>query len=142
MTPVPLLLQETCYSRKRLLGNASFLPKHVGGVSSAVVTSTVGGRLQVFWQTWASIRASPRVVSILKNGYTLPFQTRPPLTWEPLLQSGYATSVRQNLLQESVWSLLAKQAIKRVHNPSSLGFYNRLFLVPKPDGGPFWISVL
>ena len=42
-------------------------------------------------------------------------------------------TIRQNLLQESVRSLLAKQAIKRVHNPSSLGFYNRLFLVPKPN---------
>ena len=128
--------------------NASFLPKHVGGVSSvsqsasvanvrdapAVVTSPpIGGRLQVFWQTWASMGASPRVLSILKNCYTLPFQTKPPLTREPLIRSGYVTSVRQNLLQESVRSLLAKQAIKRVHNPSSLGFYNCLFLVPKPN---------
>ena len=137
-----------CFKEASLLGNASFLPKHVGGVSSvkqsasvtnvsdapAVVTSPpVGGRLQVFWQTWASMGASPWVVSILKDGYTLPFQTKPPLTREPLILSHYATSVRQNRLQESVWSLLAKQAVERVHNPSSLGFYNRLFLVPKPN---------
>ena len=55
------------------------------------------------------------------------------LAREPLILSGYATSVRQNLLQELVRSLLAKQAIERVHNPSSLGFYNCLFLVPKPN---------
>ena len=134
------------FKEASLLVNASFLPKHVEGVSSvsqsasvtnvrdapSVVTSPpIGGRLQMFWQTWASMGASPRVVSILKNVYTLPFQTKPPLTREPL--SGYATSVRQNLLQESVRSPLAKQAIEQVHNPSFLGFYNRLFLVPKPN---------
>ena len=136
------------FQGRSVLGNASFLPKHVGGVSSvsqsasvasvrdapAVVTSPpVGGRLQVFWQTWASMGASPRVVSILKNGYTLPFRTKPTLTREPLSRSRYTTFVRQNLLQESVWSVLAKQAIERVHKSSSLGFYNRLFLVPKPN---------
>ena len=129
-----------------LLGNGSFLQKHVGGVSSvsqsdsvanvrdvpAVVTSPpVRGRLQVFWQARASMGPSPLVVSISKNGYTLHFQTKPPLTREPLIQSGYATSVRQNLLQESVQTFLAKQAIEIVHNPSSLGFYNRLFFGSK-----------
>ena len=130
MTPVPFApTGDMFFKEAPLLGNASFLPKHLGGVSSvsqsasvanvrdalAVVTSPpVGGRLQVFWQTWASMGASPRVVSILKNGYTLPFQTKPPRTREPLIRSGYAT-------------------IERVHNPSSLGFYNCLFLVPKPN---------
>ena len=153
VTPVPLApTGDMFFKEVSLLGNASFLRKDVGGVSQsasvtnvrdapAVVTSPpVGGRLQVFWQTWASMGASPRVVSILKNGYTLPFQTKPPLTLEPLILSGYATSVRQNLLQESVRSLLAKQAIERVHNPSCLGFYNRLLLVLKPNNR--WRSIL
>ena len=149
VTPVPFApTGDMFFKEVSLLGNTSFLPKHVGGVSSvsqsasvanvrdapAVVTSPpVGGRLQVFWQTWASMGASSRVVSILKNGYTLPFQTKPMLTREPLIRSCYTTFVRQNLLQESVRSVLAKQAIERVHNSSSLGFYNRLFLVPKPN---------
>ena len=118
VTPVPFApTGDMFFKEASLLGNAAFLLKHVGGVSSvsqsasvtnvrdapAVVTSPpVGGRLQVFWQTWASMGASPRVVSILKNGYTLPFQTKRPLAREPLILSDYATSVRQNLLQESV----------------------------------------
>ena len=125
MTPVPFApTGDMFFKEASLLGNAPFLSKHVGGVSSvsqsssvtnvrdvpAVVTSPpVGGRLQVFWQTWVSMGASPRVVSILKNGYTLPFQTKPPLTREPLIRSGYATTIRQNLLQESVQSLLANK---------------------------------
>ena len=142
-----------CFKEALLLGNASFLPKHAG-VSSlrqsasvinvrdapTVLTSPpVGGRLQVFWQTWASMGASPRVVSILKNGYTLPFQTKPPLAWEPLILSHYATSVRQNRLQELVWSLLAKQAIERVHNPSSQIFTTPSFWFQNQttDGGHF-----
>ena len=77
--------------------------------------------------------ASCRVVSALKNSYTLPFQTKIPLSRVPLIQSGYANLIRQGCLQEAVQSLLAKQAMEQVRNPSSLGFYNRLFLVPKPN---------
>ena len=110
------------FKEASLLGNAPFLPKHVG-VSSvsqstsvtnvrdvlAVVASPVGVRLQVFLQ--ASMGASPQV-----NCYTLPFQTKTPLIWEPLIQSEYTTPVRKDLLQESVQFSLAKQAIEQVHN--------------------------
>ena len=36
-------------------------------------------------------------------------------------------------LQQEVNSLLAKQAIERVRQPESLGFYSRVFLVPKKN---------
>ena len=36
----------------------------------------VGGRLQRFWQVWLSLGSNPRVVSILKEGYSLPFKVR------------------------------------------------------------------
>ena len=158
VTPVPFApTADMFFKEASLLGNASFLLKHIG-VSSvsqstsvtnvrdapAVLTSPpVGGRLQLFWQTWASMGASPWVVSILKNGYTVPFQTKPPLAREPLILSGYATSVRQNLLQESFRSLLAKQAIEQVHNPFSLWFTTASFWFQNQttNGGPFWISV-
>ena len=90
LTPVPFApTGDISFKEVLLLGNAPFL-SHVGAVSSvsqsssvtsvsnvlAVVTSPpVVGRLQVFWQTWASMGAS--------YGYTLPFQTKPPLTREP-----------------------------------------------------------
>ena len=36
------------------------------------------GRLQTFWPKWQELGANPRVVSILKEGYALPFKMRPP----------------------------------------------------------------
>ena len=51
--------------------------------------------------------ANPRVVSVLRDGYTLPFKQRPPLTWspdseqlcksfkEPVIKKGIAHSDRQ-----------------------------------------------
>ena len=69
--------------------------KHVKGVScvnlchsvpnvqsapTVVDTLSVGGRLHSFWQKWKELGVNQRVVSIIKEGYTLPFKLRPPLT--------------------------------------------------------------
>ena len=40
----------------------------------------VGARLQSFWKTWYYLDACPKVVQILREGYTLPFRTRPYLS--------------------------------------------------------------
>ena len=63
---------------------------HVPNVPSVVPSLAVGGRLQKFWQVWLTLGANPRVVSILREGYTLPFKIRPPLTRSPVIKSGYA----------------------------------------------------
>ena len=63
---------------------------HVPNVPNVVPSLAVGGRLQKFWQVWLSLGANPRVVSILREGYTLPFKIRPPLTRSPVIKSGYA----------------------------------------------------
>ena len=34
-------------------------------------------RLHQFWEKWAALGVSPKVVTILKEGYTLPFHFRP-----------------------------------------------------------------
>ena len=72
-------------------------------VKHAASDLPVGARLQNFWQTWLDLGAGPKIVQILREGYTLPFWTRPNLT------------------------------VELVHNQTSLGFLNRLFLVPKPN---------
>ena len=38
-----------------------------------------------FWQTWCLLGVKPRVVSILKNRYILPFKLRPPLVRDLLI---------------------------------------------------------
>ena len=75
----------------------------------------------------------PRGKSILKEGYTLPFKMRPPLTRSPVVRSGYANPVRNRHLKKALLALIQKLVVEKVVVRSSLAFYNRLFLVPKPN---------
>ena len=93
----------------------------------------IGGRLQKFWQKWSLLGANPRVVSILKDGYILPFKIRPPLVRDPLIVSGYANPLRNLYLKEALQALLLKEAVEMVRVRTSLAFFNRLFIVPKPN---------
>ena len=122
------------FKEASLLGNAPFLRKHVGGVSSVSQSASVTNvdNVPAAVETWASMGANPRVVYILKNGYTLPFRTKPPLTREPLVQSGYVTPVRQDLLQESVQSTSktshrtsSQPVLPRVLQPPLFGSKNK-----------------
>ena len=71
------------------------------------------------------------MLNIITNGYILPFISRPNLVRAPLIQSGYKTLQKELALTACIQSLLSKNAIERVENVKSLGFYSRLFLVPK-----------
>ena len=96
--------------------------------------NAVGGRLQQFWHIWQEMGANPRVVSVLRDGYSLPFKQRPHLTRFPLVQSGYANPVKSRSLTEALRSLIGKLVVEKVVVKLSLAFFNRLFLVPKPNG--------
>ena len=47
--------------------------KPVTNAPSVVTNLPVGARLQNFWKTWLDLGAGPKVVQILREGYTLPF---------------------------------------------------------------------
>ena len=93
----------------------------------------VGVRLQNFWQTWLDLGAGPKIVQILREGYTLPFRIRPNLTRSLTVVSRYVNPHRNSYLLEALHQLIDKNAVELVHNQTSLGFFNRLFLVPKPN---------
>ena len=93
----------------------------------------VGARLQGFWRKWELLGASPKVILLLKEGYVLPIISRPNLSRYPLIQSCYQSHMKNQALLAAVQQLLEKQAIELVTKQKSLGFYNRLFLVPKPN---------
>ena len=93
----------------------------------------VGARLQHFWQNWLDLGAGPKAIQILKEGYTLPFRTRPKLTRSPTVISCYVNPHRDSYLLKALHQLIAKNAVELVRNQKSLGFFNRLFLVPKPN---------
>ena len=91
-----------------------------------------GTRLQDFWQVWAKNQAHPRVVSLLQHGYRLDFKILPKLSKILLILSKCHNRNKDGALHEAVQAMLAKKAITHVRKPSTLGYYSRLFLVPKP----------
>ena len=105
----------------------------VKSVGNVVPNPPVGARLQKFWQTWLHLGAGPKVVQILREGYTLPFQNRPKLARLPTVVSCYVNPLRNSYLLEALHQLMDKNAIELVKHKTSLSFFNRLFLVPKPD---------
>ena len=107
--------------------------KIVTNVPTVVTNLPVGARLQQFWEKWETLGSSPKVIRILREGYTLPFRFRPNLTRSPMVISKYVNPQRQSLLLEALAQLTNKNAVEPVTNQTSLGFYNRLFLVPKPQ---------
>ena len=96
----------------------------------------IGCRLQKFWLTWAHMGGNEKVVSILKESCVLPFRIRSPLTRNPLIISRYANPLRNSYMEESLHSMIQKQAIEIVWVSSALVFLNRWFLVPKHKWRP------
>ena len=108
----------------------------VTNVPTVVINPPVGARLQQFWEKWEALGWSPKVVRILREGYTLPFRFRPNLTRSPTVISNYANPQRQSHLLKALYQLTNKNAVKPEANQNSLGFYNQLFLVPNNQWRP------
>ena len=98
----------------------------------ASLSPPVGGRLRSFRRDWLTSKCSQNVLNIITNGYVLPFLSRPNLVRFPLILSEYKAQQKDQALATCIQSLLSKNAIERVENVKSLGFYSRVFLVPKP----------
>ena len=130
-----------CYYKKSILKSVKSVScvtalscvNPVLNAPNVVTNPPVGARLQNFWKKWLDLGAGPRVVQILKEGYTLPFWIRPNLSRTPTVISCYGNPHRNLKLLEALHQLMAKNAIELVHKKVSLGFFNRLFLVPKPN---------
>ena len=102
-------------------------------VINAVPNLPVGAKLRNFWQTWLDLGAGPKIGQILKEGYTLPFRIRSNLTRSPTVVSRYVNPHRNSYLLEALHQLMDKNAVELVHSQTSLGFFNQLFRVPKPN---------
>ena len=106
----------------------------------AVFDPPVGARLHQCWEKWEALGSSPKVVTTLREGYTPPFWFRPNLTRSLTVISNYHKSAKQSFLLEALCQLINKNAVEPVENKKLLGFYNWLFLVPKPNNR--WRPVL
>ena len=91
----------------------------------------VGGRLRSFSRDWQENNCLSNVLNIITNGYVLPFLSKPNLVRFLLIISEYKALPKDQALADCIQSLLSKNTIERVENVKSLGFYSRLFLVPK-----------
>ena len=112
----------------------------VTNVPTVAINPPVGARLHQFWEKWEALGSSSKVVTALREGYTLPFWVRPNLTRSPTVISNYVNPQRQSHLLEALYQLVNKNAVELVANQNSLGVCNRLFLVPKPNNR--WRPVL
>ena len=73
------------------------------------------------------------VVEVLRVGYRIPFDRRPPLSERPLSLPEYSPqSIKGVALTQELQTLLRKGAVEPA--PQSPGFYSRLFLVQKASG--------
>ena len=73
------------------------------------------------------------VVEVLRVGYWIPFDRRPPLSERPLSLPAYSPqSIKGVALTQELQTLLRKGAVEPA--PQSPGFYSRLFLVQKASG--------
>ena len=92
------------------------------------------------WRCWQAVGADSWTVSVLRDGYRLPFESPPPLTRTPILFPAYRPGSPQSLaLHQEIEKMLAKGALEIVPDPGP-GFYSRLFLVEKATGG--WRPVI
>ena len=101
----------------------------------------VGGCLSQHWRQWQAIGAETWVVTVLRDGYRVPFMdSPPPLDRTPVSCPTYrAGSPQAQALRQEVEAMLAKGALEIARDPG-LGFYSRLFLVEKATGG--WRPVI
>ena len=96
----------------------------------------VGARLLHFYREWEQLTTDVYVRSVVREGYRIDLSDPPPLSPVPIpMRLPHGADQVSALLRE-VTALLGKGAIEEV-NPISLtpGFYSRIFLVPKKDGG-------
>ena len=86
----------------------------VTNVPTVVSNLPVGTRLHQFWEKWPTVGASPKVVTVLRDGYTLPFRFRPNLTRSPTVISCYVNPHKNLYLLEALHQLLNKNAVEPV----------------------------
>ena len=88
---------------------------HLGSVNlvtnapPVVMDPPVGARLHNFGEKWEALGSSPKVVTTLREGYTLPFRFRPNLTRSPdspTVISNYHNPSKQAHLLEALYQLV------------------------------------
>ena len=91
----------------------------------------LAGRTALHLRNWEKITSDPWVLEAV-SGYRLELISSPSRNTIPI------TATQQDMelkISEEIKAMTAKGAIRPVANPSTQGFFSRIFLVPKKDGG-------
>lgn len=108
--------------------------RHPFGSDGRIGTVAVGGCLSHHWKDWLQIGAEKWIVSVLREGYMIPFSAPPPLTTDFRgFESDHLSSTKYAALSQEITLLRNKEAIEEA--PSTPGFCSRMFVVPKKTGG-------
>ena len=125
-------MKELKICEKSFLCHSIVLCKTCNKCQKCCLKSTCRGKTSKLLANVAGPGCRSEVVQILKEGYAVPFQTRPNLARFPTVISCYVNPHKNLYLSEALHQLIDKNA-KLVQNNKSLGVFNRLFLVPKPN---------
>ena len=74
-SPVFVQYQRLKYVKDVSCVDQSTSVQPVTNVQTTVQDLPLGARLHQFWETWEAFVVGPKVIRILKEGYTLPFRT-------------------------------------------------------------------
>ena len=105
--------------------------KPVTNVKNVASNLPVGARLQNYWQTWLDLGAGPKVVQILKEGYTLPFRIRPKLTRSPTVISCYVNPPQEPLPAGGITSAYRQKRSTTSTNPNIFELFQPTIFSPK-----------
>ena len=108
----------SCVDQLILVQNVTIVP-------AAAPDLPVVARLHQFWEIWETLEH-------YHQWLRTPFHSKPSLVRFPLIQSEYKAHQKSQALATCIQSLLSKNAVERVENVKSVGFYICLFLVTKP----------
>ena len=103
----------------------------ITNVPNVAPNLAVGARLQNFWKTWLDLGTGPKVVQILKEGYTLPFQTRPKLVRFPTVISCYGNPQRNSYLLEALHQLIDKKCSRVSKKPVISELFQQIVSSPQ-----------
>lgn len=104
------------------------------GVTAAKPHLPVGGRIKEFKVGWENLTQSKSILTLV-TGMRLKFTTKPPLTDQYRLYDSVigCSDKKCEALAQEIQALITKHALEPSNNAP--GFYGRVFLVPKKDGG-------
>ena len=78
-------------------------------------------------------------MEVLREGYSIPFLSEPPLSATPVLFRSYdPLSIRGQALEKELQSLLLKEAVEPADQ--SPGFHARMFMMQKSSGA--WSPII